>query len=737
MGGAGGQCSQVFHRDADADGFGSDSDTMTACSAPAGYVASGGDCNDSLPAVHPGAALQDGIDANCDGSIDFDVDGDGTSDRSPTGFSFDPFKQHHIELAQVAQGVPFSLDIHDGEVAKEGISLVAGTPFAKALSWDPAAGKLGGTIRDPGVYRFPVSVCKVFPYDPAACQDPKNLRLDLAHLTVRPTQPAAAAADPAPQGQYKAVLDKALVDITGIFSQNQSAQIPDEASFEKTPEHAAAVASIAMGTTPTRVIYPSSDGVIAASGSFPLVVLLHGNGYHWDDYDQLGSLLASQGMVVVIPQFVTGFLGACGGASTEQRVQFGVRAASWVLDQSAKAGSFLEGRVDPARLVLVGHSWGGAAAEWGIPLVGARAAVIFDPISLLDNISEWTGCTKDVLGGNATKNHLRPALRDVSLPVLLLDSGASPFTRTLTEYRGLYPSSPVMHVSTQGTLHEDFLDPAEAHRWIDVGTCYDDARLAAHKAAVSVWITRLVGRYVNDDPSFDALVHGPGSLRMTPGVFPSGVFVSSFRPVADGRLLDRGAAFPFGSSHDAPRPNLAGGTTVLDGGTATIDLTPSASAALAALPDGVFKQSEIDYLTSDEHPGYRKLSVQQDGAVVTLRESFSSPLDASGFRVLAADLAIGQPLVWYNCSKSLPDTAAEPLNAVIRLTSADGKIAALSGAAISGTNTTYNDLPASLMADLSSLAGQLDLSKIVLIEIVVPAGSQPRQVAFDDLRLIP
>ncbi|MCU0655914.1 MAG: alpha/beta fold hydrolase [Polyangiaceae bacterium] len=533
------------------------------------------------------------------------------------------------------------------------------------------------------------------------------------------------------------LLDKASVDISGIFADFQNEQIPGQAEQEKRPEHKADVASIATGTTPTRVIYPSQDGATAAPGAFPLVVLLHGNGYHWDDYDQLGSLLASQGMVVVIPQFVTGFLGACGGgSSTQQRFLFGVRAARWALEESAKSGSKLQGRLDPAKLVLVGHSWGGAAAEWGLPEIGARAAVIFDPVSLLNNIQEWTTCKNNIVSGSTTPDHLRRTWRDLSTPTLLLDAGASPFIATLTGYRGLYPSAPLVHAALQGTLHEDFLDPEKAIDWIDTGTCFDADRIAAHKRAVAVWMSRFLRRYAEDDLSLDPLVHGPEALRLPPGVFSSGVFVSTYRPAADTLVLDRGAAFPYGSSHNTPRPNLAGGESVVEGGTATIRLTPSRIAALEAMPDNVFKQGDIAYLTSDDHAAYRKISVQQEASPVTLRESFSTPLDASNFRLLALDMALGQTFSWYNCSQSLPDLDATPLDAVLRLTSSDGKSAELGGAALSGASTSYNTTPFSLMAPLQSLAGKVDLSRITSIEVTLPAGPQPRAVTFDDLRLI-
>ncbi|MFT5353603.1 MAG: hypothetical protein ACI9KE_000803 [Polyangiales bacterium] len=70
---------QPFFRDEDGDGFGSFIDTISACTAPVGYVAFNGDCNDQNADVFPGATeLCDGIDDNCDGVSD-DQDGDGHS----------------------------------------------------------------------------------------------------------------------------------------------------------------------------------------------------------------------------------------------------------------------------------------------------------------------------------------------------------------------------------------------------------------------------------------------------------------------------------------------------------------------------------------------------------------------------------------------------------------------------------------------------------------------------------
>lgn len=61
-----------WYVDGDGDGYGDRDDPGTlACSAPAGAVAEGGDCDDADPDIHPDLAeLMDGVDQDCDGFVD-------------------------------------------------------------------------------------------------------------------------------------------------------------------------------------------------------------------------------------------------------------------------------------------------------------------------------------------------------------------------------------------------------------------------------------------------------------------------------------------------------------------------------------------------------------------------------------------------------------------------------------------------------------------------------------------
>ncbi|MDP2307674.1 MAG: MopE-related protein [Pseudomonadota bacterium] len=89
----------TWYADRDEDGYGEDATAANACAAPVGSVSAHGDCDDTDPAFHPGAAeaeCDDPSDYNCDGSVglaDLDGDGwvaceecdDGAADVSPSG----------------------------------------------------------------------------------------------------------------------------------------------------------------------------------------------------------------------------------------------------------------------------------------------------------------------------------------------------------------------------------------------------------------------------------------------------------------------------------------------------------------------------------------------------------------------------------------------------------------------------------------------------------------------------
>ncbi|UII24910.1 putative metal-binding motif-containing protein [Fulvivirga maritima] len=62
----------TWYRDADGDGFGDASDMLEDCVQPEGYVMDNTDCDDSNADINPGAEEDDfdGIDSNCDGTVE-------------------------------------------------------------------------------------------------------------------------------------------------------------------------------------------------------------------------------------------------------------------------------------------------------------------------------------------------------------------------------------------------------------------------------------------------------------------------------------------------------------------------------------------------------------------------------------------------------------------------------------------------------------------------------------------
>ena len=63
----------TFYLDFDADGFGGTGFSVSACSAPSGYVGDSSDCDDMVASTYPGAdEYCNAVDDNCDGTVDED-----------------------------------------------------------------------------------------------------------------------------------------------------------------------------------------------------------------------------------------------------------------------------------------------------------------------------------------------------------------------------------------------------------------------------------------------------------------------------------------------------------------------------------------------------------------------------------------------------------------------------------------------------------------------------------------
>ncbi|RJY08081.1 S9 family peptidase [Aurantiacibacter aquimixticola] len=102
------------------------------------------------------------------------------------------------------------------------------------------------------------------------------------------------------------------------------------------------------------------------ASNLPLIVYPHGGPYgvrDWDDYDDMVQLLANRGYAVIQPNF----RGSGGYGEDFELLGHGQigRAMQDDLDD-AVAHLVMQGIVDPARVCMIGTSYGGFAAMWGV-----------------------------------------------------------------------------------------------------------------------------------------------------------------------------------------------------------------------------------------------------------------------------------------------------------------------------------------------------------------------------------
>jgi predicted dienelactone hydrolase len=107
------------------------------------------------------------------------------------------------------------------------------------------------------------------------------------------------------------------------------------------------------GSDDLRVYYPTQLDDPGFDGTYPLVVISHGNGHCFDWYDFLGTHLASYGYIVM---------------SHDNDTMPGIETASTttlsftdkiLLEQATLGGGVLDGHIDGERIAWIGHSRGG------------------------------------------------------------------------------------------------------------------------------------------------------------------------------------------------------------------------------------------------------------------------------------------------------------------------------------------------------------------------------------------
>ena len=184
-----------------------------------------------------------------------------------------------------------------------------------------------------------------------------NARLSLLAVVLVPALAGADFSQPGPLGAGR---------FSGTFS-HQGASYPYELHAPCAPGASCSASAPAGG----------------AGGPYPVVVLGHGFCNAPENYRNFGALLASRGMVVVVPKLECSVLAFTDAARLQLHTgnaQRMLAALDAVLAQGG-AGGPLTGRLDGASVALAGHSAGGLSALLASGLrPSVRALVLLDAV---------------------------------------------------------------------------------------------------------------------------------------------------------------------------------------------------------------------------------------------------------------------------------------------------------------------------------------------------------------------
>lgn len=144
-------CTATWYRDADRDGFGAEGEAQVACVAPAGFVAAGGDCDDSAADVNPAASeVCDPADRDedCDGlAEDDDPSASGQSTWWVDGDGDGVGGDEALRCDEVGGFVRLSGDCDDGDSTRSPLTKeTCGNGVDDDCSGDASGCTLGGDV---------------------------------------------------------------------------------------------------------------------------------------------------------------------------------------------------------------------------------------------------------------------------------------------------------------------------------------------------------------------------------------------------------------------------------------------------------------------------------------------------------------------------------------------------------------------------------------------------------------
>jgi len=244
---------------------------------------------------------------------------------------------------------------------------------------------------------------------------------------------------------------------------------------------------------------------------YPLVLLSHGFGESMDSYEYLGIFLAENGFIVVSVDHEGSDASAIVdgkpvGISNPEHWMLRPQDLIFALDEALAGHQWLlDGRVDPERIGVIGHSLGSTTA---LTLAGLKINIpgqddwqLADPrVKAVVAMSPQIGNALDPAGAATTGLHVG-SWNDIQLPVLLLrgtaDYGLSGDLRTDPALRELVfdgiPGKRTFDANIENAEHDAFTD---TQPWYPAGE-----RDPRHYGWIETAVLSFLQAYLNGDPA--------------------------------------------------------------------------------------------------------------------------------------------------------------------------------------------------------------------------------------------